>query len=227
MANICSNVMTIKGQRKDVEQFMEEIANGKILFDFNKIVPVPDDTDWREVVNKYWGCTGAPDEYKVERTVFDENMFGEITVKYIFDTKWTAPFLIYEELADRFRNVSIAAVALEIGCNYYYEGDNGDGKDGIWYGKCRDTKEAVYTREAKMAAWAEYLEDPKMIKDWNGLLSDKDVWYDVVNLDTDRPPELSICVDCDFSPDEAAKKYLTAVEKIANGAECAGTSAKK
>ena len=88
------------------------------IFDFNKIIPEPETKEdcpadcivnkdshvqltpgkewfnWYEWHNKYWGTKwNAYDEYI---------QVGKSTITFVFSTAWSAPFPIYEKLADEY-----------------------------------------------------------------------------------------------------------------------------
>jgi len=51
MPNICYNKLTIRGERSEIEHFLEQVAGPDTLFDFNKIIPIPEELNQIQSVN--------------------------------------------------------------------------------------------------------------------------------------------------------------------------------
>lgn len=193
MANICENVFTVKGRPDAVAKFIEDVRSSRWAFDVDKIL---------ENVKTPGELVRHPmDEIQFEQ--YPEDMFGEVRVEYRFDTKWDAPYQVYAILASRYKNLYMAAVGVEPGCDYYYKGDNHLGE---WQDDGFSLRRRCWTRQAMLGAWTEHVEDLKNI-DWQGLINDKDVYYDVDTLDTDSASELKVFIADDVDPQDIIKKY--------------------
>ena len=87
MPNICYNKLTIRGERSEIEHFLEQVAGPDTLFDFEKIIPVPKELDEVQSVERvqkdiYLLCREAiegdltEEEIKgLDRKIFDSDVF--------------------------------------------------------------------------------------------------------------------------------------------------------
>ena len=148
MPNHVRNVLKFSNLTKDDVAFvlnrfgypMEDkgIFPLNVIFDFNGVVPEPKTKDecpedclvnkdshveedkdrpwfdWYTWHNKYWGTKwGAYDGY---------TKIGKTTVTFVFSTAWSAPFEVYEQLADKWPGlkweVKYADEAIGDNCGY-------------------------------------------------------------------------------------------------------------
>jgi hypothetical protein len=114
MANISSNTLSIKGSYEEVDEVLSFIASvdeegGSTPFDFNKVIPMPDDIDKgpgdceTNLSNpKYWTnwCTA---NWGTKWNACDAELkaHGLIT----FNTAWAPPIPVIRELSKRFPKV--------------------------------------------------------------------------------------------------------------------------
>lgn len=193
MANICENVFTVKGRPDAVSKFIEDVSSSRWAFDVDKIMgseKTPSDLIRHPI-----------DEVQFEQ--YPEDMFGEVRAEYRFYTKWDTPYQVYAVLASRYKNLYMAAVGVEPGCDYYYKGDN---HLGTWQDDSRSLRRRCWTRQAMLGAWMEHVEDPKSI-DWQSLINDKEVYYDIDTLDTDSASELRVFVVNEGDPQDIIRKH--------------------
>lgn len=106
MANICGNWVEINGDEEQVKEFIELVGKD---FDFNKIVPIKDDSE--EEAAKHWGCNSIAFD-----TIFDSD---DGCANWYFWTKWNPPYEIYKALTEKFSNVNIYWRYEEPGCDLY------------------------------------------------------------------------------------------------------------
>lgn len=131
MPNWVKNVVSFNGDPDDVRLLLETIKNeddkrgctGTGTIDFRKIIPVPEcifqgslgsaeeeqygNRTWYEWNHRHWGC---------KWNVHNENV-GDGSLD--FDTPWSVPIPVYEELSWMFKNVEIVVLYADedIGCN--------------------------------------------------------------------------------------------------------------
>ena len=121
MANIVSNIVRLGGVTEDIEKVVSFVKSDDLLFDFRKIIPVPQNLESEHLwLIKNWGTAcNTSDDF----TEYDEDSF-----EFRFGTRWTAPIQIITKLAALFPNVSItyAYADEQFGNNCgYYEYANG------------------------------------------------------------------------------------------------------
>ena len=93
MANICTNFVRVSGDAQDIKKFVGLVGKE---FDFNKIIPIEDDSMAREK----WGCSSI---------AFDAEFGSEIDeeANWEFWTKWNPSTEIYKALMEKFPDVVI------------------------------------------------------------------------------------------------------------------------
>lgn len=120
MPNHVINILKIK--TKEPKKVIEELGE---LFDFEKIIPMPDDIfrgnlgqkereqygerNWYDWSIKNWGT---------KWNAYDQNgaYEGKNFVEYVFSTAWSCPLPIYRELAKKY-NFEVKYADEDIGCN--------------------------------------------------------------------------------------------------------------
>lgn len=120
MPNHVINILKIK--TKKPKKVIEELGE---LFDFEKIIPMPDDIfrgdlgqkereqygerNWYDWSIKNWGT---------KWNAYDQNgpFEGENYVEYIFSTAWSCPLHVYEELAKKY-NFEVKYADEDLGSN--------------------------------------------------------------------------------------------------------------
>jgi hypothetical protein len=98
MANMCLNVVEINGSKKDVKKFLKLVGKE---FDFNKIIPLKDDS--KAESSKNWGCNSIAFD-----TEIDDFAVNDGFCNWTFTTKWNAPDKIYKRLVELFPEVFIS-----------------------------------------------------------------------------------------------------------------------
>ena len=125
MPNWCQNEVSIFGDKKEIKKFIKYIKSDKSDFDFNKIYPMPKELEgtvsgsedlksdeqkanskkwniefgadnWYDWRNMHWGTKWPANSDDIE--VEDEGDY----VEYSFDTAWSPPLGILEELNRKF-----------------------------------------------------------------------------------------------------------------------------
>ena len=125
MPNWCQNNVTISGDEKKVKAFVKFVSSKQSKFDFNKIYPMPKELEgtvsgsedlksdeqkanselwkvefgadnWYDWRNMHWGTKWELNSDDIE--VEDEGDY----VEYSFDTAWSPPLGILEELNRKF-----------------------------------------------------------------------------------------------------------------------------
>lgn len=96
MPNICYNKLTIRGERSEIEHFLEQVDGPDTLFDFEKIIPVPKELDEVQSVERvqkdiYLLCREAiegdltEEEIKgLDRKIFDSDVTYRENAKKAF-----------------------------------------------------------------------------------------------------------------------------------------------
>ncbi len=97
MANVCNNWVEVSGDKEQVKQLSELVGRE---FDFNKVIPIKDDS--RVESKKNWSCGSIA--FDVVRDSHNLK-YGEVS--WTFWTKWCPAYRIYEALRDRFPKVFI------------------------------------------------------------------------------------------------------------------------
>ena len=110
MPNWCYNRVTIMGNEKDLQEIKElvEDKENDTDFSFEKIKPLPkdlEDGEWYNWCINNWGTKwDATDAY-----LENERLDGKWSeLEYTFDTAWSPAKGIYNELTERFPDVSIS-----------------------------------------------------------------------------------------------------------------------
>jgi len=139
MPNWCSNEVEIYGEEKDIEKFVEECFTdfkGTQVLDFAKVMPEPDYDkpkkdgthndgvqtefkwempDWWNWRNDNWGTKwNLVPNHDGDLTKYDVLQHGEDYIQLEFDTAWSPPNGIYNELVDKYPDLSI---------NWFYRED--------------------------------------------------------------------------------------------------------
>ena len=125
MPNWCSNRVSVRGPHADVETFRTFVASDRSLFDFNKVVPMPEELlniavpsadtatkaqnrslygaqDWYEWRHSNWGTKWELDPAEIS---VEEKRGG---VVYRFYTAWGPAYGIYLFLTERFPRLTIS-----------------------------------------------------------------------------------------------------------------------
>ena len=123
MPNWCSNRVEVYGDEKEIKAWKKVVASKKSVFDFNKIMPMPEeledtkspvDVPNPELIEKYgydnwydwkihnWGCKWNINPNDI--VVIDD---GDEIV-YEFSTAWCPPEGIYKEIRSKVPGLSIS-----------------------------------------------------------------------------------------------------------------------
>jgi hypothetical protein len=95
MPNNVRNILKFSGSQEDIDTFVNFIKSDKSLFDFEKLLPMPDTVWLHDWCVTNWGTKW--NAYDVE---FKDNAF-------IFNTAWDIPIPIYEKIAEQFSNLCL------------------------------------------------------------------------------------------------------------------------
>jgi len=125
MPNWCINEVSVYGTKEEINKFKELVTSKDSKFDFNKILPMPEELDkfqspsntTKEVsaslVEKYgydnwydwkiynWGTKWSAGEVG---GIFDD----DYELQYFFDTAWSPPEGIFYELYERFDSATFS-----------------------------------------------------------------------------------------------------------------------
>lgn len=99
MPNWCENTVRVHGDVEEVKEFIDFVKSEESDFDFEKIKPYPNgkwDYDW---CVEHWGTKWNANP---EDIVTDHDGMGDVA-EYYFDTAWSPPEGIYEELVKKFK----------------------------------------------------------------------------------------------------------------------------
>jgi len=127
MANHCANRIEIQGEAKDVAVVKKFLQGKDTCFDFNNILPMPEELENTLVpvpdpetfknrrLRKLYG-TDSWYDWKILHWGTKWNSFnGEIAdmddeyLVYRFDTAWSPPTPVIEALREKFKDISISA----------------------------------------------------------------------------------------------------------------------
>ncbi len=90
MPNYCCGSLSIDCPNHVFEQIKDFVQGEKTLFDFEKILPMPDDADWYD-----WRCTNWGTKWNAQ----DVSLNGQV---YVFWTAWSSCSPVIAALAKRF-----------------------------------------------------------------------------------------------------------------------------
>ena len=127
MANHCANRIEIQGEAKDVAVVKKFLQGKDTCFDFNNILPMPEELEntlvpvpdpetfknrrlrklygtdnWYDWKKSKWGTKWNSYNGKID----DEN---EEYIVYLFDTAWSPPEPVIHALREKFEEISITA----------------------------------------------------------------------------------------------------------------------
>lgn len=131
MPNWCDNAITITGKPKmlskllkQVETTVSEAGDDSTLFDFNKIVPMPNGVDWYSWSIENWGTKWNASDV----VILDEYSWEEGEVIFVFQTAWSPPVPVIKKLSKDNPSVKIVHKFVEEGMGYYgtYEYKKGE-----------------------------------------------------------------------------------------------------
>lgn len=101
MANIISNIIRLGGENPDLEHITKFVKSDNLIFDFNRIIPVPsnakDDYRWKIA---HWGTASNTSSDNTECEDYE----------FRFWTRWTAPIQVIAELASMFPDVEFTHI---------------------------------------------------------------------------------------------------------------------
>ena len=101
MANIISNIIRLGGENPDLERVKKFVKSDDLIFDFNRIIPVPsnikDDYRWKIA---HWGTASNTSSDNTECEDYE----------FRFWTRWTAPIQVIAELASMFPDVEFTHI---------------------------------------------------------------------------------------------------------------------
>jgi hypothetical protein len=107
MPNWTSNIIRVKGSSiEQVAEFLVFVRGGKRLFDFDRIIPMPEllrhshtqDGVW-EWATQHWGTKW--NTYDVSVSIAERGI-KNTRVEIRFDTAWSAPLPIFRAIAAKF-----------------------------------------------------------------------------------------------------------------------------
>lgn len=132
MPNWCNNVLKVTGDKKKLDEMLKLIKTGDFEFDFNKVVPMPEDlmaydapiknkdkrnqhlvefgaTDWYTWRLANWGTKWSAGEgVQVDRVSKEECVL-------CFDTAWSPPGPIIEALGKKYTELTFRLSYTECG----------------------------------------------------------------------------------------------------------------
>lgn len=114
MPNHCENDLYIQGnkQPREVLKAIKSLTNREnYLFDFNRIIPRPDVTDWYVWSRKYWGT-----KWNAYDIVIRYRKPKSVKIK--FETAWTPPLPVIVELAKKFPTYTFTLRYFERGMEF-------------------------------------------------------------------------------------------------------------
>ena len=140
MPNWCNNTLEIRLKSKKEKQslinFLKDMTlpNGKITFDFNKVIPRPkeQEANWYEWNIQHWGTKWNIDSDDISTTK-DEILTGKISLR--FDTAWSPPTPVIQAAALKYTGLSFKLK--------YWEGGVG------FRGVCTAYKDKITNKEYK------------------------------------------------------------------------------
>ena len=127
MANHCANRIEIQGEAKDVAVVKKFLQGKDTCFDFNNILPMPEELENTLVpvpdpetfknrrLRKLYGTDNWYDWKKSNWGTKWNSFNGEIAdmddeyLVYRFDTAWSPPTPVIEALREKFKDISISA----------------------------------------------------------------------------------------------------------------------
>ena len=141
MPNWCSNEVTIEGTKEDIAKFVEECFTdfkGTPVLDFNKVLPEPDYDkpqkdgthnngvqkelhnvmpDWWHWRNDNWGTKwNLVPNPQGNLTGYDFVDSGEDYIQLEFETAWSPPNGIYNEIFAKYPDLTVNWFYREDGC---------------------------------------------------------------------------------------------------------------
>lgn len=165
MPNYCRNKFAIiASSKKELDDVVDFIKGDNGDFDFNKIVPMPEDLDievvgcnaseevqakYQSNIEKYgykdwydwrcdkWGCKWNAEIISV---LVSE---GELGIMIDFYTPWAPPIPIYEALSKKFPNLKMWYLYAECGVGIYGSGFK-DFDDDLYYATFEDGSEQAW-----------------------------------------------------------------------------------
>lgn len=104
MPNYTHHRLTITGAGDELDRFMAECftQDKELYLDFTKLIPSPEGAD-RDWAREHWGTASCACFTRVTR------LEGG-SIKLSFDTAWSPPTRIFEEIAKRFPSLTIEGV---------------------------------------------------------------------------------------------------------------------
>ena len=90
MPNNIRNVLKLSGSQEDIDTFVNFIKGDESLFDFEKLLPIPN-----AVWNRDWCITNWGTKWNAYEIEYKDNTF-------IFNTAWNTPTPIYKKIAENF-----------------------------------------------------------------------------------------------------------------------------
>ena len=110
MPNHVTNKLTILGNEKEINEVLELVRSDDRLFDFNNIIPTPDDifqgSVGSEEEKKYSGKTWYTwnrENWGTKWNAYDIKLENDTI---IFDTAWSTPLPVITALSKLFQNIS-------------------------------------------------------------------------------------------------------------------------
>lgn len=148
MANMCENVLRVRGDNQDIVRFDEKFRGGKEMRDenysFENLYPVPElsISEKCEWCREHWSVKG---NFYEESFAKDTLRDDEMETYYYFDTAWRGPELLIEHVSKEFTELEFMLVSSEpgnnIGCLKVYlagdikaEEELGDEDIAYWFG---------------------------------------------------------------------------------------------
>ena len=110
MPNICDNCVKFYSDNIETKREIKKLLNGKTIFDFNKVIPMPENSSVNQFVDN-WGTKW--NAFDIEM-VFDGEDDEDEEVCYDFNTAWWGCVPVIDKLAEMFPDVEIEYVCGEM-----------------------------------------------------------------------------------------------------------------
>ena len=105
MPNWVTNEITFNfDMSHEKDRFMKLVTSDDNVFDFNNIVPMPENIFKAESGTRDWCCENWGTKWNSSNATVDWE--EEMDVKFIFDTAWSAPTPIADKLQRMFKGVN-------------------------------------------------------------------------------------------------------------------------
>jgi hypothetical protein len=115
MANICYNLLEIRGTLEDMPRIREAIGED---FDFNRIVPMPDEIEDEELwMGENWGCYDIDRIIEIRESPGNFDNQRHLTIRLF--TKLWPPLPIFIKQVQMFPDAALNGYYDEDGCRFH------------------------------------------------------------------------------------------------------------